>query len=191
MKRMILAMGLAALLTAAGCGQASAPAEEQADQMASLEELGLPETMELEFVAAEQVQTAPATLQIGEGYSIYIPDSGWKKDADREGRIPADVWESTADDDVEVAVYRYGTTPLEEAVTDFLEEHDDYVFQDLLLGNGEVKEPLEGVDEDGDVLKFMIRVGKTGAYLVSWKYGEALSAAASQAEQIVRTFVLM
>ena len=108
-----------------------------------------------------------------------------------DDRIPTDVWESTADDEVEVAVSRYSSMPMEEAVTDFLEEHDDYVFQDLLLGRGEVTEPLEGVDEEGDVLKFIMKAGKTGTYIVSWKYRDALASAASQAEQIVRTFVLM
>ena len=191
MRKIIAAMCLAVLVALSACGQASGPAEEQADQTPTAEELGLPATMELEFVAAEQVQTALATLQIGEGYSIYIPDTGWKKDVEWDDRIPTDVWESTADDEVEVAVSRYSSMPMEEAVTDFLEEHDDYVFQDLLLGRGEVTEPLEGVDEEGDVLKFIMKAGKTGTYIVSWKYRDALASAASQAEQIVRTFVLM
>ena len=191
MRKSFVAMCLAALFALSACGQASGPAEEQIDQMPTAEELGMPETMELEFVAAEQVQTTLATLHIGEGYSLYVPNTGWNKDTDRDDRIPTDVWESTADDEVEVAVSRYGSMPMEEAVTDFLEEHDDYVFQDLLLGSGEVMEPLEGVDEDGDVLKFMMRAGKTGNYIISWKYRDALASTASQAEQIVRNFVLI
>lgn len=180
---------LAMALLLSGCGSLSGPAEEQIDQMPTAEELGLPATMDLEFVAEEQVQTTPATLYVGEGYSLYVPDAGWRKETDREGRIPVDGWESALDEKVEVAVFRYGAVPLEEAVSDFLEEHDDYVFQQLLMGSGEVSEPLEGMDEDGTILKFVIRAGKEGNFIVSWKYRDALGSAASQAEQMVRTFV--
>ena len=186
MKRGFWALLMMAVLLSA-CGRAAAPAEK-AGQYGTAEELGLPATMELEFVAGEQVQAVPATLYVGRGYSVYIPDSGWKKDVEREEMALADVWESTLDDEVEFAVYHYGMTPLEEAVTNFLEEQDDYVFQGLLL-NEEAKEPLEGVDEDGDVLKFLIRAGKEGTYLVSWKYRDAYGSAAYQAEQIARSFV--
>ena len=189
MMKRVLAM-LLLMLTLSACGQGAGPAEEQVDQMPTAEELGMPETMDLEFVAGEQVQAIPATLYIGQGYSLYVPDTGWRKETEWEDRIPVDVWESTTEEDVEIAVYRYGSVPLEEAVTHFLEEQDDYVFQDLLLGNGEVTEPLEGIDDDGDVLKFIIRIGTDGTYIVSWKYQNAYSSAASLAEQIVRTFVL-
>ena len=189
MKKSVLAMVLL-MLTLSACGQGAGPAEEQVDQMPTAEELGMPETMDLEFVAGEQVQAIPATLYIGQGYSLYVPDTGWRKETEREDRIPVDVWESTTDEYVEIAIFRYGSVPLEEAITNFLEEQDDYVFQDLLLGSGEVTEPLEGIDEDGDVLKFIMRVGTEGTYIVSWKYRDAYSSAASQAEQIVRTFVL-
>ena len=189
MKKRVLAMVLL-MLTLSACGQGAGPAEEQVDQMPTAEELGMPETMDLEFVAGEQVQAISATLYIGKGYSIYVPDAGWRKGDEREEKIPVEVWESTTEEDVEIAVYRYGSIPLEEAVTHFLEEQDDYVFQDLLLGNGEVTEPLEGIDDDGDVLKFIIRIGTDGTYIVSWKYQNAYSSAASLAEQIVRTFVL-
>jgi len=189
MIRRYLAILLLVLMLSA-CGQGAGPTEEQAHQLPTAEELGMPETMDLEFVAGEQVQATPATLRIGQGYSIYVPDAGWRKETEREDRIPVDVWESTTDEHVKIAIFQYGSVPLEEAITDFLEEQDDYVFQDLLLGSGEVKEPLEGIDEDGDVLKFIMRVGTEGTYIVSWKYRDAYSSAASQAEQIVRTFVL-
>ena len=91
MRNIMAAMCLSVLLALSACGQASAPAEEQADEMITAEELGLPATMELEFVAAEQVQAAPATLQIGEGYSIYgvLGDlSSWKEDCIRHWGLP-------------------------------------------------------------------------------------------------------
>ena len=188
MKRGLMVVLMMVLMLSA-CGQASGMAEDQ--QLPTAEELGLPETMDLEFVAGEQVQATPATLYIGKGYSIYVPDTGWKLEQDREDGVPEDTWESTQDEDVEFAVSHYGTVSAEEAVAAFLEEHGDYVFQDLLLDSGEAKEPLEGVNEDGDVLKFLMRAGKEGIYIVSWKYRDAFGSAASQAEQIVRTFVLV
>ena len=188
MKRGLMVVLMMVLMLSA-CGQASGIAEDQ--QLPTAEELGLPETMDLEFVAGEQVQATPATLHIGKGYSIYVPDTGWKLEQDTEDGVLEDIWESTQDEDVEFAVSHYGTVSAEEAVAAFLEEHGDYVFQDLLLDSGEAKEPLEGVDEDGDVLKFLMRAGKEGIYIVSWKYRDAFGSAASQAEQIVRTFVLV
>ena len=74
-------------------------------------------------------------------------------------------------------------------MTDFLEEEDDYVFPQLILGSEEILDPVEGIDDDGEVLKFIMRTGREGTFIVSWKYRNALSDAASQAEQIAKTFV--
>ena len=188
MKQSLLALFVAVVILLPACGRMSAPAEDSVTGQSTVEELGLPATVDLEFVAGEQVQAVPATLHAGRGYSVYIPDSGWKKETEREGMALADAWESTLDDEVEFAVYHYGNTPLQEAVTNFLEEEEDYVFHELLL-NEEATEPLEGVDEDGDFLRFLIRVGKEGTYLVTWKYRDAYGSAASQAEQMARSFV--
>jgi hypothetical protein len=188
MKRVkCLAVLLAMLLTA--CGQAPAHTGGQENQMPTAEEQGLPEKTDLEFVSGEKVQTVPATLHAGKGYSIYVPDAGWRRDPEREERIPVDVWEHVSDDNAEVSVRRYGAVPLEEAVTDFLEEEDDYVFPQLILGSEEILDPVEGIDDDGEVLKFIMRTGREGTFIVSWKYRNALSDAASQAEQMAKTFV--
>jgi hypothetical protein len=48
---------------------------------------------------------------------------------------------------------------------------------------------VEGIDDDGEVLKFIMRTGREGTFIVSWKYRNALSGAASQAEQMAKTFV--
>ena len=189
MRRSLLALFVAAATLLPACGQAAG--EGSMAQQSTVEELGLPETIELEFVAGERVESAAATLYVGRGYSVYIPDAGWKKERERERLASVDVWESTLDDEVEFAVYHYGRLSMEEAVTSFLKEQDDYVFQELLLKDSEAKEPLEGVDEDGDVLKFLPRAGKEGVYIVSWSYRNAFGAAASQAERIAGTFVLM
>ena len=189
MKRMNLLAVLLMLVLLSACGQNETRPKDPVNQMPAAEELGIPATAELKYVADGEVKTASSTLYRGEGYSIYIPDEGWRRDAEREGRIPVDVWEHVWNDEAEVQVWRYGSVPLREAVTDFLEEEDDYVFPRLILGSEEILDPVEGMDEDGDVLKFIMRTGKEGTFIVSWKYRNALSDAASQAEQIAKTFV--
>ena len=189
MKRVNYLAVLLAMLLLTACGQAPAPAGGQENQMPTAEEQGLPEKTDLEFVSGEKVQTVSSTLYAGKGYSIYIPDAGWRREPEQEDRIPVDVWEHVADDNAEVHVWRYGAVPLEEAVRDFLDEEDDYVFPQLVLGSEEILDPAEGIDDDGDVLKFIMRTGKEGTFIVSWKYRNALSDAASQAEQIAKTFV--
>ena len=189
MKRMNLLVVLLMSVLLSACGQTGTPLKDPVNQMPAAEELGIPATAELKYVADGEVKTASSTLYRGEGYSIYIPDEGWRRDAEREGRIPVDVWEHVWDDEAEVQVWRYGSVPLREAVTDFLEEEDEYVFPQLILGSAEILDPVEGMDEDGDVLKFIMRTGKEGTFIVSWKYRDALGGAASQAEQMVKTFV--
>ena len=189
MKRMNLLVVLLMSVLLSACGQTGTPLKDPANQMPTAEELGIPATAELEYVADGEKKTASSTLYRGEGYSIYIPNEGWRRDAEREGGIPVDVWEHVWNDEAEVQVWRYGPVPMKEAVTDFLEEEDDYVFPQLILGSAEILDPVEGMDEDGDVLKFIMRTGKEGTFIVSWKYRDALGGAASQAEQMAKTFL--
>lgn len=186
MKRKLVLTWLLAVVSLSACAAASVSPKDAA----AAETAARPEHMELEFVAEGRVESAPASLHLGDGYSIYIPDTGWNLEQEREAGIPEDVWESVRDDGVQVSVTCYKGIPAAEAVTIFLEEHDDFVFQELLLDYGEAKEPLEGVDEDGDILKFCLRSGVGDTYIVSWEYRNALGTAASQAEQMVKTFVL-
>ena len=188
MRRKIVRIWLLAVLSLSACGAGEPVSPEEA---AAAEAAARPEKMELEFVAGGQVERAPAALYLGDGYSVYVPKAGWRLEQEREDGIPEDVWESTADDEVQVSVTHYKGIPAAEAVTIFLEEHDDFVFRELLLDYSEAEEPLEGVDEDGNVLKFLLRSGVGDTYIVSWEYRDAMGVAASQAEQMVKTFVLM
>ena len=187
MRNIWMPVWLMAVLNLSACGAAEAVSAQDA---VAAESAARSKTMELEFVAGGQVKSAPASLYLGDGYSIYIPDTGWMSEREREDGIPEDIWESVTDDEVQISVSHYKGIPAAEAVTVFLEEHDDFVFQELLLDYSEAKEPLEGVDEDGDVLKFILRSGVGDTYIVSWEYRDALGVAASQVEQMVRTFAL-
>ena len=185
MKKTCALMVLAALILSA-CGAKSVSTQD----VAAAEAAARPEQTELDFVAGGEVVRVPATLHLGEGYSIYIPQSGWRLEQEWEHGIPEDVWESTMEDDVQISVFRYPGIPAVEAATAFLDEHDDFVFRELLLDTDETAEPLEGVDEDGDVLKFILRSGVGNTYIVAWEYRNPLGSAASQAERMVRTFVV-
>ena len=88
MKRMNLLVVLLMLVLLSACGQTGTPLKDPVNQMPAAEELGIPATAELKYVADGEVKTASSTLYRGEGYSIYIPDEGWRRDAEREGRIP-------------------------------------------------------------------------------------------------------
>jgi hypothetical protein len=187
MKSFFELTGLMVLLSLSACGAAGSGS---LTETAAAETAARPNGMELEFVVEGQVKSVPAKLYLGEGYSMYIPDAGWRLEQEREDGIPEDTWESTVDDEVQVSVFHYRGIPAPEAVTVFLEEHDDFVFRELLLDYSEAEEPLEGVEKGGEVLKFILRSGMGDTYIVSWEYRDALGIAASQAEQMVKTFAL-
>ena len=187
MRNIWIPVWLLVVLSLSACASVETVSAQDA---VAAESAARPKTTEVEFVAGGQVKSVPASLYLGDGYSIYIPEAGWELEQEREDGIPEDIWESVTDDEVQISVSHYKGIPAAEAVTVFLEEHDDFVFRELLLDYSEAKEPLEGVDENGDVLKFILRSGVGDTYIVSWEYRDALGAAASQAEQIVRTFAL-
>ena len=185
MKKKLFAEVLLAVLVLSGCGQSTAAS----GQTATEEEAARPGAAELEFVENGVIQTTPATLYLGEGYSVYIPDTGWKLEQELDDGVPEDTWESTADPDAKLTVSRYSNAKPAGAITAFLEQHDDYAFEELR--SGEVaKEPLTGVDEDGDVLEFVTRENDTGTYMISWEYPSGAETLASQLEQMAGTFVL-
>ena len=130
MKKMIFLLAL--LLALTGCGQkpatpppaaetpaAEAPAEtptlSAGDRNPTAAELGREEKTELAFTVEGETELVPATLYIGQGYSIYIPDEGWRLEKWVDDGIPEDTWESIVNDDVELTVLHLGEKTLEEA----------------------------------------------------------------------------
>ena len=89
MKKRLLCMTLLLAAVLSGCGQknapetqmgaatspeTTAPADSAGDRNPTAAELGRDETTDLIFLAEGTEETVPATLYIGQGYSIYIPD---------------------------------------------------------------------------------------------------------------------
>lgn len=208
MKRTVV-YTLLLMLALSGCGQQketalpdtgnTLPQEEQTQQSASAAvndrspaaaELGRPEKTDLEFVVEGETEYLPAALYIGQGYSMYIPDTGWRLETDMDDGIPEDTWESTLNDDVELTVSHYSGVSEHEARTRFAADQDGYIFEDLMGGGW--GDPLMGMEADGDRVAFMSTEGNGTVYVVSWKYpAEAAEGFGVRLTQIAETFELM
>ena len=191
------------LLALSGCGQKAqtpppapeepveeAPVQTPAeDRNPTAQELGREEQTELIFVIEGMEEKVPATLHIGQGYSMYIPNEGWRLEKDVDDGIPEDTWESIVNDDVELTVSHYAGKTTMEARDAFVRD-EDYVFEDLM--GGELGDPLIGMDEDGDYLSFMVAQGADTVYVISWEYpAEAAEGFGARLGQIANTFRVM
>ena len=106
----------------------------------------------------------PAKLYKGDGYSIYIPKSGYRYEKDYDDGTIEDKWEYIKRDDVSIEVITYKHTDKELAQKMFLRENDDYIFEDLM------GYPLCGKEPDGDTLWFSAYEANGHSYILSWEY---------------------
>ena len=198
MKKRHLAAALLLALSLTGCGQrtalptaqtAPAPQEESsvetaADRAPTAEELGREERMDMAFSVEGETEMVPATLYIGQGYSIYIPDEGWRLEKDVDDGIPEETWESTVSHDVELRVLHLGEKTLEEARAWVTAAEDDYrLIEDKQGGLG-------GTDgEDRETLEVRFYPSGTQMYAVLYEYPtEAAEGFGARLEQIAGTF---
>ena len=188
MKRMCLTIALLAALALSGCGQKTEtvpPAQEPVNQTATqtteqtgtaqtagdrtptAEELGRAQTMELEFMLEGETTKVPATLYIGQGYSIYIPDEDWRMEKGTEDGFPEETWESMFNDDVELRVLHFSGKTQEEARAFMIAEEDDYRFQEDQQGG------LLGTDErDHERMEVRFHPSEDMVYAVLYTYPE-------------------
>ncbi len=151
------------LLTAAsvaGCGNTGGNSSPNQSNPQS----GRAEKVNLTVSSNGEREPVAATLYQGEGYSIYIPDSGFRYERDFDDGAREELWESITNDDAKVKVSLYKNTTEDAARSAFLRENDDYIFEDL------TGEPLVGTESDGDELWFSVVPRGADAYVVSWKY---------------------
>ena len=209
MKRVILS-GILLTLLLSGCGgtkttaekapapESQPPAAEQtapagADRNPTAAELGREDRAVLEVTVEGETEEVPAALFIGQGYSLYIPEEGWRYEKDLDDGVAEDTWESILNGEVELEVRQYPASPdrTPDAVKAAFVKGRDYVFEDLMGGG--LGDPLAGVDEDGDFLSFMTAEGADGTvYVISWEYpAEAAEGFGARLAQIANTFQLM
>ena len=207
MKKLILILTL--LLALTGCGQktspvvpdvpptapetaapetaapeTTAPAVPAEDRNPTAAELGREEKKDLVFMVEGTEEAVPATLYIGQGYSIYIPDEGWRLEKDVDDGIPEDTWESTVNHDVELRVLHLGEKTLEQAQEWVTAEEDDYRLIEDKQGN------LGGTDEeDREVMEVRFYPSGSQMYAVLYEYPmEAAEGFGARLGQIAETF---
>ena len=179
MRRLSLILTGLLLLALSGCGQkaqtpppapeapaAETPTETPAgDRNPTAAELGREEKTELAFTVEGETELVPVTLYIGQGYSIYIPDEGWRLEKWVDDGIPEDVWESVINDDVELTVLHLGEKTLAEAQAWVKAEEDDYQLVEDKQGG------LGGTDEkDREMLEVRFHTSGSTMYAVLYKY---------------------
>ena len=210
MKKLILILTL--LLALTGCGQktspvvpdvpptapetaapetaapeTTAPAVPAEDRNPTAAELGREEKKDLVFMVEGTEEAVPATLYIGQGYSIYIPDEGWRLEKDVDDGIPEDTWESTVNHDVELRVLHLGEKTLEQAQEWVTAEEDDYrLIEDKQGGLG-------GTDEKNrEMLEVRFYPSGSQMYAVLYEYPmEAAEGFGARLSQITETFEVM
>ena len=199
MKKPILILTL--LLALSGCGQTDSPAAPETaapstvpetaapagDRNPTAEELGRADKKDLTIMVEGTEEAVPATLYIGQGYSIYIPDEDWRLEKDVDDGIPEEKWESTVNDDVELRVLHLGEKTLEEAKAWVTAEEDDYrLIEDKQGGLG-------GTDEkDREMLEVRFYPSGSQMYAVLYEYPmEAAEGFGARLGQIAESFEAM
>lgn len=103
-------------------------------------------------------------LHQGDGYTLTLPQKGYRYDKDYDDGTLEEKWEYTKKDDVEIKVTSYKGLDEETARNRFLRENNEYIFEDL---SGY---PICGTEIDGDTLWFDLHKEDEGVYIVSWEY---------------------
>ena len=100
----------------------------------------------------------------GEGYTIAVTDKNYRYEKEYDDGALEEKWEYTKKDDVEIKVTTYKNSDEISARTKFLNDYDEYIFEDLL------GQSLCGQELDGDTLWFNIHISGETVYIVSWEF---------------------
>lgn len=147
------------------------------------------EQVDLTFFVEGEEEALPATLYVGDGYSLYIPDEDWDgPEQSAESGVPTDTWVSAFNSDVALSVSRYGDMTVTEA-RDAFAQSSGYEFEDLMGGSPD--DPLTGTNEKAEYLSFFVAAGGgADSYAVSWRYpAEAAEGFGARLPTIAETFL--
>ena len=119
----------------------------------------------------------PTKTHAGDGYTIEIPEKGWKYEKEYDDGVLEETWEN---DHAELLIYTY-SLPLIEARRAFLAEKDDYIFEDLM------GETICGFDRADSGRILWVRCYESGekTIFLCWEY----SALASDNSSIILSAV--
>lgn len=169
-----LVLALIMALSLAACGAKNAAlsnGNDNPDQPQPSEEQPPDEALEREkstdliFLIEGMEDTVPATLYVGEGYSIYIPDEGWALEEDLDDGIQRETWESALLEDVELQVLHLGEMTLEQAQAWISAEEDEFQLIEDKRGG------LGGTDErDRSVMEVRFYPSGNAMYAVLYTY---------------------
>ena len=150
-------------------------------------DLSRDETTDLRFMVEGMEELVPATLYIGQGYSIYVPNEGWRLEEDINQGIQIDTWESTVNDDVELCVLHLGERTLDQAQDWIITEEEDFIFTEDEQGN------LVGTDrEDQKNIAVIFYSADNAMYAVQYTYPiEATEGFGTRLSVIASTFEIL
>jgi len=100
----------------------------------------------------------------GEGYTINIPTKDYRYEKEYDDGALEEKWEYTKKDDMKIKVTTYKNSDEIKARGKFLEDNEDYIFEDLMGYS------LCGIEPDGDTLWFNLHISDKTVYIVSWEY---------------------
>ena len=154
------------------------------DQNNISNDLSRDETTDLRFMVEGMEELVPATLYIGQGYSIYVPNEGWRLEEDINEGIQIDTWESVINDDVELSVLHLGERTLDQAQDWIITEEEDFIFTEDEQGN------LVGTDmEDQKNIAVIFYSADNAMYAVQYTYPiEAAEGFGTRLSVIASTF---
>lgn len=147
------------------------------------ENIGREQNKDLVYMLEGMEETEPATLFVGDGYSIYIPDNTFRYEKDTENGVPTDTWESIVNEDVEFEILDLGEMDLKQAQEWVMREEDDYQLIEDKRGG------LGGTDRESDVLDVRFETAGNRIYALMSKYPmEATEGFGTRLQVVADTF---
>lgn len=189
----VILLGSLLLLSLSACGQpgqqtASPPAggadasdsaaqslpSSSAEGWAGREEHG-----SIEMTVEGTKETVSATLYLGDGYSIYIPDEGWRLDEPGE-------WEDEKTGDATLKILFYSGQTFEQARAQILLDEDGYGFMDL--GTDGYFCGQDG--EDATTMEVQLKSAPDGTFAILSEYpDEAVEGFGARLSAMAETFL--